>query len=104
VRIVELAAVEKLIREEKDPAALQAKLREMIEEAHPAPVFKDGEVMPLHEFERRFKRSVCAGVEPAYLQWQVLVRVGDLGRLTVDFGPTESARDRAPEGKDGTTL
>lgn len=48
--------------------------------------FQDGEVILMHEFERRFKRAYCGGVEPHYLQWVVRVEVDRVGNVTLRLG------------------
>ncbi len=104
---LELTAIEKLIREEKDPAALQAKLAAMIEEAHPAPAFEDGETMPYYEFEQRFKKAFCGNVEPRLQQHQVRVILHPQSGLLLELFPlmlVEFASDRTPEAKDGNAL
>lgn len=68
-----LDAVRKLIRTEEDAAVLQEKLKAMIEEAHPAPVFRAGETMPMHEFLSRYQKKICGGVVPQF--YSVAVRV-----------------------------
>ena len=84
---LDLDAVTALIREEKDPAALQTKLTAMIEEAHPVSPFRDGEIMPLYEFERRFKKYFCGNVEPVYQQRQVKVLIDQKQGLMLSLTP-----------------
>lgn len=127
---LDLDTMTALIREEKEPAVLRAKLTAMIEEAHPVSPFMDGEIMPFHEFERRFKKFFCYDVEPIYLRRMVKVVIdpaeglmlsltpllfpqvgathstlaqgrGEEDRTTTGRSPSEDARDRTPEGGDG---
>lgn len=75
---IDLDKVEELVRTEADADVLAQKLRAMVEEAHPAPVFARGEKIPAHEFVDRFKRGYCGGNETIF--WQAPVRIGDVGR------------------------
>jgi len=84
---IDVEKITELIRTETDPAALQAKLVAMIEEAHPAAPFKDGEIMPLYEFERRFKKYFCGNVEPVYQQRQVKVVIDPVEGLMLSLTP-----------------
>lgn len=84
---LDLDAITALIHEEKDPAALQAKLVAMIQEAHPVNPFKDGEIMPLYEFERRFKKFFCYDVEPIYLRRMVKVVIDPAEGLMLSLTP-----------------
>ena len=49
-------------------------------------VFKDGEVMPMHEFVDRFKAAVCEGVETSFWQWPVRVVWKPDGELLIALG------------------
>jgi len=106
---LDLDEVHRLIRTEKDPAALQAKLRAAIEEAHPVPAFRRGERILMHEFERRFKDRFCGGVEPAFRQWPVMVIWDEVdGELLLCLGitadgeklPGEVAQKFSPVSRD----
>ncbi len=92
-----------LIRSDITPAALQAKLKAMIEEAYPAKPapFRDGEIMPFHEFERRFKRAYCGEVEPFYSQHKVQVVVHQTEGLILRLFPLSVFQ---PEMKDAKPL
>ena len=98
---LDLEEVRRLIRETENPDDLQSKLKGMIEAVYPvkykhnkeddstteksfhgaSPVllFQDGEVVPMHVFEGRFKKHVCQGNETRYLQWPVQVFVTEDG-------------------------
>ncbi|HWP58992.1 MAG TPA: hypothetical protein VNL14_13955 [Candidatus Acidoferrales bacterium] len=82
---LDLDKIRDLIRTEEDAEILQEKLRAMIEEAHPVPAFTDGEVMPLYQFEARFKKAFCCGNETRFAQWPVRVNVDGEGRLSLHF-------------------
>ncbi len=84
--MLDLDIVTDLIRTEPDPAELQLKLKAMIEAAHPAPVFIDGEVITIREFERRFKKAVCDGIEPTFGQWRVRVLSDPGGEMMLALG------------------
>lgn len=71
---LDLDKVEELIRTEQEPLVSAEKLRLMIEAAHPAPPFLDGEELLMHEFVARFKRAVCANNETRFWPWPVKVR------------------------------
>jgi len=77
---------ENLIRTIEDPAELKLKLYELVETRFPVMVFADGEEIPMHEFERRFKRAVCAGNETRFAQWPVRILRGTDGELLLALG------------------
>jgi len=83
---LDLREVEKLIRTEENPVELSRKLREMIESAHPAPVFKIGEEMAMYEFERLFKKKICKGNETTYQQWRVRIKGEIDGEVCLGIG------------------
>lgn len=83
---LDLDLVHELIREEDDPVELQRKLKQMIEEAHPAPAFQDGEAMPMHVFVDRFKCCVCHGNESTFWRWPVRVVCSPGGELLLALG------------------
>ncbi len=80
------ATAEEMIRKIKDANELARRLTELVETRFPAPAFAAGETMPLHEFERRFKRAVCAGNETRFAQWPVRIVIGDDGELMLALG------------------
>ena len=55
-------------------------------ELEPLP-FKDGETMPLHEFERRLASFYRGGVTPKQLRHSVTVQVRK-GKMSLKFGTT----------------
>ena len=61
---------------------------ELIESNFPRPAFKDGEVILMHEFQRRFKRAYCRDIEPHWAQWPVMVRIDGRGNLSIQLGKT----------------
>ena len=52
----------------------------------PAPVFADGETIPMYEFEARFKGAICAGNETRFAQWPVRVLRAADGELLLGLG------------------
>ncbi|OGS05707.1 MAG: hypothetical protein A3G41_08835 [Elusimicrobia bacterium RIFCSPLOWO2_12_FULL_59_9] len=49
-------------------------------------VFKDGEIIPLHEFESRFRKYFCDGNEITFAQWPVRIEYDADGGLTIFVG------------------
>lgn len=88
-----VALVDHLVHTVNDPAELGNKIRDVVTAMYPVakPIFRDGEVMLLHEFERRFKKAFCNGIEPHFHQWPVMVRVDSRHNLSVQFGKTLDA-------------
>ena len=80
---LDLDKVIELIRAEEDPEKLGRELKAMIEEAHPAPAFAAGEIMPMHEFVARFKKAVCEGNETRFWQWPVRIEYDENGALAI---------------------
>ena len=46
-------------------------------------IFRDGEIIPLYEFESRFKKSFCDGNWTAFAQWPVRVEYEADGGLMI---------------------
>jgi len=44
-------------------------------------VFKDGEIISLHEFESRFRKCFCDGNESTFAQWPVRIEYDADGGL-----------------------
>jgi len=86
---LDLDKIRDLIRTEDDAAVLQEKLRAMVEEAHPvaAPLFANGEVMPMHQFLSRFQEKLCDGVVPRFYECPVTVIANEQNRLVIEISP-----------------
>lgn len=82
---LDLDEVTQLIRTEENPVTLQEKLKAMIEEAHPAPIFRVGDRMPMHEFLARYQERVCGGVVPIFYDRVVMVLSNDPDGLAVEI-------------------
>lgn len=64
--------VREMITTIEDPNELRRELEKMLtEQSPPRAIFADGEVMPFHEFERRFKAGFLGGNETRFAQWKV---------------------------------
>lgn len=71
---LDVEKIRELIRDKsKPPEELVRELTAMIEQAHPAAAFADGEKMAMREFVARFKRAFCEGSEVRF--WQCRVRI-----------------------------
>ena len=77
------------IAHDKDapPEEIEQKTADLIQANFPRSEFRDGECILMNEFERRFKRAFCKGIEPHYHQWPVRVDVDQKG-ITLRLGKT----------------
>ncbi len=78
------------IARDKDaaPPDVERKTAALIERNFPRKEFRDGECILMHEFQSRFRKAFCRGIEPHFAQWPVRVHVDQRDNISLTLGKT----------------